>query len=93
MRLVVVSNRLQFTVSFKEGVPEFKNSPGGLSTGLASYLQQAKPFQNWTRAASADSSKSWDLRWAIREQFIGYIQKHHPQSLPQIRARIEQETL
>lgn len=41
MRLVVVSNRLPFTVSFKEGLPEFKKSSGGLSTGLASYLQQA----------------------------------------------------
>jgi trehalose 6-phosphate synthase/phosphatase len=41
MRLVLVSNRLPFTVSFKGGAPEFKSSPGGLSTGLASYLQQA----------------------------------------------------
>jgi trehalose 6-phosphate synthase/phosphatase len=41
MRLVVVSNRLPFTVTFKEGLPEFKKSSGGLSTGLASYLQQA----------------------------------------------------
>jgi trehalose 6-phosphate synthase/phosphatase len=41
MRLVVVSNRLPFTVSLREGLPEFKNSSGGLSTGLASYLQRA----------------------------------------------------
>ena len=41
MRLVIVSNRLPFTVSFKEGKPEFEASPGGLSTGLSSYLQQA----------------------------------------------------
>ena len=41
MRLVIVSNRLPFTVSFKEGTPEFKSSSGGLSTGLASYLRQA----------------------------------------------------
>jgi len=41
MRLVVVSNRLPFTVSLKEGTPEFKTSSGGLSTGLSSYLQQA----------------------------------------------------
>ncbi len=41
MRLVVVSNRLPFTVSFKDGTPEFKNSSGGLSTGLSSYLEQA----------------------------------------------------
>jgi trehalose 6-phosphate synthase/phosphatase len=41
MRLVIVSNRLPFTVSLKEGTPEFKTSSGGLSTGLSSYLQQA----------------------------------------------------
>ncbi|MGH7975359.1 MAG: trehalose-6-phosphate synthase, partial [Limisphaerales bacterium] len=41
MRLVIVSNRLPFTVSFKDGAPEFKTSSGGLSTGLSSYLQQA----------------------------------------------------
>lgn len=43
MRLVVVSNRLPFTVSLNGGMPEFKTSSGGLSTGLASYLQQATP--------------------------------------------------
>src|SRR5581483_5886470 len=41
MRLVIVSNRLPFTVSFNEGLPQFKSSSGGLSTGLASYLQQS----------------------------------------------------
>ncbi|MGA9778245.1 MAG: bifunctional alpha,alpha-trehalose-phosphate synthase (UDP-forming)/trehalose-phosphatase [Verrucomicrobiia bacterium] len=41
MRLMVVSNRLPFTVSLNEGTPEFKISSGGLSTGLASYLRQA----------------------------------------------------
>ena len=38
MRLVVVSNRLPFTVSFKDGAPQFKPSAGGLTTGLWSYL-------------------------------------------------------
>ena len=38
MRLVVVSNRLPFTVSFPEGTPQFKPSAGGLTTGLWSYL-------------------------------------------------------
>jgi trehalose 6-phosphate synthase/phosphatase len=40
MRLVIVSNRLPFTVSFKEGNPEFKPSAGGLTTGLWSYLER-----------------------------------------------------
>ncbi len=38
MRLVIVSNRLPFTVSFEAGKPEFKVSSGGLTTGLWSYL-------------------------------------------------------
>lgn len=40
-RLVVVSNRLPFTVSMREGRPRFKESAGGLTTGLWSYLKQA----------------------------------------------------
>ncbi len=43
MRLVIVSNRLPFTVSFKEGSPEFKPSAGGLTTGLWSYLDRKLP--------------------------------------------------
>ena len=43
MRLVVVSNRLPFTVSFKEGTPQFKPSAGGLTTGLWSYLDRKSP--------------------------------------------------
>lgn len=43
MRLVVVSNRLPFTVSFKDGAPEFKPSAGGLTTGLWSYLDRKLP--------------------------------------------------
>ena len=43
MRLVVVSNRLPFTVSFKDGAPQFKPSAGGLTTGLWSYLNRKTP--------------------------------------------------
>jgi len=43
MRLVVVSNRLPFTVSFKEGAPQFAPSIGGLTTGLWSYLNRKSP--------------------------------------------------
>jgi small-conductance mechanosensitive channel len=39
-------------------------------------------------ATSADSSLSWDLRCEIREKFIAYIQAHHPQSLPRLRAEL-----
>jgi small-conductance mechanosensitive channel len=44
-----------------------------------------KTMQIRVLATSADSSKSWDLRCDIREKFIAYIQKNHPQSLPQRR--------
>jgi hypothetical protein len=47
-----------------------------------------KTMQIRVLATSADSSKGWDLRCDIREKLIAYIQKNHPQSLPQIRAEI-----
>jgi trehalose 6-phosphate synthase/phosphatase len=40
MRLIIVSNRLPFTVSLKEGTPAFNVSSGGLTTGLWSYLER-----------------------------------------------------
>jgi len=40
MRLVIVSNRLPFTVTIKDGAPNIKPSAGGLTTGLWSYLEQ-----------------------------------------------------
>src|ERR1700761_4345866 len=43
MRLVIVSNRLPFTVSFQEGQLQFKPSAGGLTTGLWSYLDRKVP--------------------------------------------------
>ncbi len=50
-----------------------------------------KTMQIRVLATSADSSKGWDLRCDIREKLITYIQKHHPQSLPQFRAQIRGE--
>ena len=47
-----------------------------------------KTMQLRVIATSEDSSKSWDLRCAIRENFIAYIQKSHPQSLPQLRTQL-----
>lgn len=38
---------------------------------------------------AADSSKAWDLRCAIREQFIAFIQKNYPQCLPRYRAEVD----
>lgn len=48
-----------------------------------------KTIQLRILATSADSSKSWDLRCKIREDFIAYIQKNHPGCLPRIRAELE----
>jgi trehalose 6-phosphate synthase/phosphatase len=41
MRLVIISNRLPFTVSLKDGKPQFQESSGGLTSGLWSYLERA----------------------------------------------------
>lgn len=40
MRLVIVSNRLPFTVLQKEDSLKFKTSPGGLTSGLWSFLER-----------------------------------------------------
>ena len=40
MRLIIVSNRLPFTVVNEDGGPQFKVSSGGLTTGLWSYLER-----------------------------------------------------
>jgi trehalose 6-phosphate synthase/phosphatase len=72
MRLVVVSNRLPFTVSFKDGAPEFKTSTGGLSTGLASYLRQAN-------TGARDHLDYFWLGWpgtSIAPEFEGAVRKH-----------------
>jgi trehalose 6-phosphate synthase/phosphatase len=53
MRLVIVSNRLPFTVTFNGGAPQFHPSAGGLTTGLASYLER-KP---------ADGAERRDCLW------------------------------
>jgi small-conductance mechanosensitive channel len=47
-----------------------------------------KTMQLRILATSADSSKSWDLRCKIREDFIAYIQQNHPASLPRVRAEL-----
>jgi len=54
MRLVIVSNRLPFTVSLREGRPRFRVSSGGLTSGLWSYLE---------RGATAAEARP-DFMWA-----------------------------
>ncbi len=38
--------------------------------------------------SASDSSKAWDLRCLVREQLVAYLQEHHPESLPVVRAEI-----
>jgi small-conductance mechanosensitive channel len=40
-------------------------------------------------ASSADSGRSWDLRCRLREGLIAFVQQHHPQCLPRVRAELE----
>ncbi len=53
MRLVVVSNRLPFTVSVKDGKPQFETSSGGLTTGLWSFLE----------GAANNADKAFEFLW------------------------------
>ena len=43
-------------------------------------------------ATSSDSSRAWDLRCDIREQFIAYVQSNHPDALPRYRAEVLERT-
>jgi len=38
--------------------------------------------------SATDASKAWNLRCLVREQIIGWLQKHHPESLPRLRAEV-----
>ena len=35
--------------------------------------------------SAGNSSRAWELRCEVRECLIGYLQRHHPESLPRIR--------
>ena len=39
--------------------------------------------------SASDSGKAWDLRCYVREALIAFLQEHHPQCLPLIRAEID----
>lgn len=45
MRLIIVANRLPFSVVMREGAPAFDPSIGGLTTGLESFLSHAAEFE------------------------------------------------
>lgn len=48
-----------------------------------------KAMQLRILATAADSSKAWDLRCRIREDFIAHMQRKYPSSLPRVRADLQ----
>jgi small-conductance mechanosensitive channel len=40
-------------------------------------------------ASAADASLAWDLRCEVREKLIHFLQRHHPESLPRVRAEMQ----
>ena len=40
-------------------------------------------------ASAADASLAWDLRCEVREKLVVFLQTHHPESLPRIRAELQ----
>lgn len=38
--------------------------------------------------SASDSSRNWDLRCAVREGLVTFIQEHYPAQLPRVRARL-----
>lgn len=38
--------------------------------------------------SAVDSGKAWDLRCRVREGLIAYLQRHHPEGLPRLRAEL-----
>ncbi|HEX5357937.1 MAG TPA: mechanosensitive ion channel family protein [Aquabacterium sp.] len=39
--------------------------------------------------SSADSPRNWDLRCEVREQLLAFVQRHHPECLPTLRAKAQ----
>src|SRR5690606_22140051 len=40
-------------------------------------------------ASAADASLAWNLRCEIREKLVAFLQRHHPESLPRLRASFD----
>lgn len=47
-----------------------------------------KAMQLRVLATAADSSTAWNLRCDIREKFIAFIRRCHPEALPRVRAQL-----
>jgi len=42
--------------------------------------------------SAGDSSTAWNLRCEVREKLVGYLQEHHPEALPRLRATLAGDT-
>jgi small-conductance mechanosensitive channel len=42
--------------------------------------------------SAADASIAWNLRCEVREKLLGYLQAHHPEALPRLRAAVATTT-
>ena len=78
MRLVIVSNRLPFTVTEKEGEFYFKESVGGLASGLRAYIDYLKTsgetdylWVGWPEIAVDDEAKE-KIRLRALSEFHAY---------------------
>jgi small-conductance mechanosensitive channel len=40
-------------------------------------------------ASAADAALAWDLRCEVREKLMDFLQRHHPESLPRVRAELQ----
>jgi hypothetical protein len=38
--------------------------------------------------SAADASAAWDLRCAVREKLVEFVQKNYPEALPKTRAEL-----
>jgi len=38
--------------------------------------------------SASNSSKAWDLRCAVREGLVTFVQNNYPEYLPRVRARL-----
>ncbi len=73
---------------FIEGIVKASKNWDGKFWNLQVTDATERTMQLRILATSQDASKSWDLRCEIREKILGHLQKHHPESLPRLRAEI-----
>lgn len=77
-RLVVVSNRLPFTLVRREKHWEFAKSVGGLASGLSTYLRRASPYQadyvwvGWPGTSVGQEDRQEEIRSKALSEFQSY---------------------